>query len=491
MTFREKLIASLSEYHDRNAFCIDDNHYTYAALASRVSAIQRLLSSSFPGSERIGILISNTIDTYAAIVAIMLSGKTYIPIHPGHPPERIANIIAQADLDLILSGADEPVLTATTHINTAKLQSAGVDIFMQKGDISQDFVYILFTSGSTGVPKGTPLTYSNLESFINAFGQLGYQLTPDDRHLQMFDLTFDLSVMSYLVPLITGGCVYTLPDKGMKFTNVYRILEEYNITFALMVPSILTALRPYFHEIDLPAMRYSLFCGEALYTATANAWMQCVPNARIDNVYGPTEATIFCMTYTLPPDNGIQENNGIVCIGQPMAAMEAVIVATGGNEATSGEKGELCLYGPQVTPGYLDPEKSKSAFKELNDKIYYKTGDIAFRNADGIYFYCGRVDHQVKIQGFRIELSEVEHHARISANCNAVAIVTTNLQGMAQIELILEGENMSKAPLLEKLKTCLPSYMMPGEIHFLSVFPLNINGKTDRKEIEKLIAGTI
>jgi non-ribosomal peptide synthetase component F len=315
-------------------------------------------------------------------------------------------------------------------------------------------------------------------------------MSEQDRFLQMFDLTFDLSVMSYLIPLCIGASVYPVPEKGMKFMTVYSILEEHNISFALMVPSILSSLRQYFPEISLPAMRYSLFCGEALHKDVSLEWMKCIPNAIVENVYGPTEATIFCLTYRLDPTKEIVESNGIVCIGTPMEGMGAIVADENNQPVADGEKGELCLSGHQLTPGYLDPEKSKPVFFDLNGVRHYRTGDIAYRRTDGNFIYCGRLDHQVKIQGFRVELGEIEHHARTVYACNAVAIPVTNAQGMSQIDIVLEKETTNKDTIIAGLKDRLPSYMVPTDVHFITPFPLNVNGKIDRKALTKTILGS-
>ncbi len=489
MDFCLQLEQSLLKNAARNAFCIQDKYYSYAAFAQRVAAIQQRLEVGYAGTLRVGLTIADNIDTYATIVALLLSGRTYIPINAHHPAERTMRIIEQAGLDVVFSQNIDVAWPGVVTEDTTAIANGNRQVQRYAGECASSYAYILFTSGSTGVPKGTPITYHNLDAFVSAFDALGYELNEEDRVLQMFDLTFDLSVTSYLNPLIAGACVYTVPDKGMKFTNVYALLEEYQLTFALMVPSVLSFLRPYFDEIRLPEMRYSLFCGEALHADVSREWMKCVPNAVVDNVYGPTEATIFCLTYRLPATNDIVAHNGVVCIGTPMQGMGCIVVNDDNQPVAEGEKGELCLFGHQVTPGYLDEEKNKVAFFGLDGVRYYRTGDVAQRLPDGNYIYCGRADHQVKIQGFRVELGEIEHHARMLCACNVVAVVVTNEQGASQIDLVLEAEVADQNEILKGLRGKLPSYMVPARVHAIAPFPLNVNGKTDRKELTKIIAG--
>lgn len=491
MSFRSKLYHSIINNGSLNALCTQGCYYSYGQLAGRISTIQQSLIQHHSHPQRIGILLDNSADTYAAIIAILLLGRTYVPLHPDHPAERIQQIYSQAGIDIVLSSSASHLFTDITCVDLSLLPYVSDTPVLSDGDFGNSYAYILFTSGSTGIPKGTPITFGNINTFATGFYAIGYQLTQQDRCLQMFDLTFDLSVVSYLMPLCAGACVYTLPHKGMKFTNVYSILEEYNITFALMVPSILSFLRPYFSEIQLPHLRYSLFCGEALPLVLVKEWQNCVPNAIIDNVYGPTEATIFCLCYRVDTTGYIGATNGVVWIGKPMQGVNVIVADDDGKLIPTGEKGELCLSGNQVTPGYLDTEKNKTAFFTLNDKKYYRTGDLVLLHTDGNYIYCGRSDHQVKIQGFRIELAEVEHHARSAFGCNAVAIVTQNTQGISQIELVLETEATNITDIASTLKSLMPAYMLPVGIHFVKPLPLNVNGKTDRKELAKIISTTV
>ncbi len=494
MGFLEKLLSVFDIHSNRNAFCIKDKFYTYKELRLLVAGIRKVIDERLSDEQKAGILVSDDIETYATILALLLSGKTYIPIHPHHPAERTDQIIKQSGIQFIFSNSKIHTYDGIEIISNAAIVAEPVPpiISVSEFPLADRNAYILFTSGSTGVPKGVPISYYNLNSFVDAFGALGYQLDENDRFLQMFDLTFDLSVMSYLIPLCVGACVYTVADTGTKYTNVYGVLEEHNITCALMVPSIITYLRPYFNEIHLPHMKYSMFCGEALYKDVVEEWRKCVSNATIENVYGPTEATIFCLTYTLDEQQPVEEYNGIVTLGKPMPGMEAMVTDENKKLLQDGEKGELCLFGKQVTAGYINQDKNREAFFELEGKKYYRTGDIAFKNKQGNFMYCGRADHQVKIQGFRVELNEIEFQLRnISGSPNVVVLAIGNKNGLNQVHAIFEEERNDTNEITEVLRTKVPDYMLPAAYHFISPFPLNANGKTDRNKLEKDIAQSV
>ncbi len=348
----------------------------------------------------------------------------------------------------------------------------------------------MFTSGSTGKPKGVPITRGNVGAFVHAFWNIGYSLDENDRCLQPFDLTFDLSVMSYLIPLLRGACVYTVPSSQIRYSFIAQLLEDHSLTIALMVPSTIRYLRPYFDEIRLPALKYSLFCGEALSLDLVKEWSKCVPNAIIDNVYGPTEDTIFCSNYRYNKEGIIKSYNGIMSIGKSMTSGHMIIVNNENQEISAGHQGELCLSGSQLTPGYWkNPQKnSESFFVDNNHRRFYKTGDLCFKDAEGDIMYVGRMDHQVKVQGYRIELGEIEHHAcEFLEGSNTVALTFENKEGNTEIILFVEGSILDTNALLNYLKSKMPGYMIPSKILISERFPLNINGKIDRKELRKLI----
>jgi D-alanine--poly(phosphoribitol) ligase subunit 1 len=265
--------------------------------------------------------------------------------------------------------------------------------------------------------------------------------------------------------------------------EVADTLETREITVALMVPSVINYLKPYFGEMNLPKLRYSLFCGEALYHETLSSWAQCVPNAKIENLYGPTEATIFCLRYEWQRgESPHPQGKGIVPIGRPMQGMDAFVV----NENSLDEEGELCLHGGQVTLGYWNhPSKTAEVFGTTeNGTKFYRTGDLCKVDQAGNFLYLGRIDNQVKIDGHRVELEEIEFHARVfCGDKQVVAAVNTSEAGFQSILLFIESEQDLKNGLEEHLKKHLPDYMIPKEIIIESLFPLNSNGKIDRKAL--------
>ncbi|WP_108868362.1 AMP-binding protein [Aquimarina aquimarini] len=483
---------AIEDHYDYKAFCIDNSYYTYKDLAQQISNIRNEIKTWIHQEDTfVGLVVNDDIETYASIFALWLEGKAYVPIHPDFPIHRNIKIIEQAGIKTILDSSENTTFDICTNIQTKYCKTLEIDLVPSSKKIDNTYAYMFFTSGTTGVPKGVPITFDNLSGFIDAFWALKYNITSTDRCLQMFELTFDLSVVSYLVPILKGACVYTIPKDQIKYSYIFELMEDYELTFALMVPSILQYLRPYFDEIHCPALKYSLFCGEALPLDVVEEWSNCIPNATIANVYGPTECTIFCTDYTYNRVGGNIAHNGILSIGKSMKHTFTIIVDRNNNEVKEGEKGELCLSGVQLTPGYWrNEEKNKEVFfdKEYDgEKIrFYKTGDLCLVGNDKNVVYLGRVDFQAKIQGFRVELSEIEFHVKTYLDKkNVVVIAFINKVNNTEIGLAIASEEFDTTLLLGQLKTVLPHYMIPTQIKFVDSFPLNTNGKIDRKKIKK------
>lgn len=483
---------SITKNSERDAFFINGIFFKYSDLALSISKIRKSIRNNTEESQKyFGLILNDDIETYAGIIALWLEGKAYVPINPETPRDRNENIINQADLKTIIDSSDHAVFPLHNLILSKNLPDATIDL-NPKYTSEQESVYLLFTSGTTGQPKGVPISRENITGFVLAFWEMGFEVDENDRFLQMFDLTFDLSVMSYLIPLLKGACIYTIPKNKIKFGYVFELLEEQKLTFALMVPSILQYLRQYFDEMDFPDLKYSLFCGEALPLDVTEEWTKCLPKAKIYNVYGPTENTIFCTYYGISRKLKNKSHNGVLSIGQEMPGTKTIIIDDKNKSLPVGNIGELCLSGIQLTPGYWKNEKiNKSAFfyAEYKGKKerFYKTGDLCERDKDGDIMYIGRLDFQTQIQGFRVELSEIEFHAKsFLEKINVVAVTYADPIGNSEIGLIIESDEFDKSLLHNFMKAKMPLYMLPKRIKFIYKFPLNSNGKTDRSKLKSL-----
>lgn len=480
----------------RPALVIDDQAYTYRELFGLAGSICETLRNL--KEDIIGITAENRVETYASILAVLFSGKTYVILHPDYPAERNCRIARQSGIGLLLySGEDVNMLPADISAMRVSFSShrPALPSAIVPYEVNPDVpAYIIFTSGSTGEPKGVPISRKNLNAFYRAYSALGWELDENDRMLQMFELTFDVSVVSFLYPLTLGACVYAVPQKGMKYLNVLDIMERHRLTFAAVAPSVLRLSRPYFGEISFPDLRYLVVTAEATDVNLLDEFRPCIPNATVINLYGPTEATIYCTSYVVPA-KGAKHHNGMAAIGKPFQGMDYMIASASGKQLPAGETGELWIAGPQLMSGYwCAPEKTAECFvRDSSGKLYYRTGDLCLADADGDIVYCGRMDTQVKIQGFRIELGEIEHHVRAfyRHTCNALVLPSHTPDGNCELHLVIEKDAEDTEKLERYMLSRLPSYMVPRHIHFIPCFPQNNSNKIGRNQLLKYITQKI
>jgi D-alanine--poly(phosphoribitol) ligase subunit 1 len=519
-----QLLASFQTSAEQVAFYCQGETFTYAQLAERVSAIAEALGPLELGT-KVLIVAEDHIDTYASNLAVLLLGGTYVPVLLKHPAERNLAILKQVKPRWIMcasasgaehfcrgTGAETGEAFAEIALNNLKITETiarSHTRFQFPDNIpASTEAYILFTSGSTGIPKGVPITRRALGSFLQAAQHLA-PIHPKHRVLQMFDLTFDLSVVSYLLPLLKGAMVCVPKSGRIKSMDILTCLMDQKITHALMVPSILLGLQAFLGQIKLPELQVSQFCGEALPADLVRKWAGCLaPTVTIQNVYGPTEATIYCMVYTCDLAF-LKERNGVVCCGQPfgettvMIEPEADEVTTKNEHSESDQpivyntsepseninlkpqlRGQLCLQGPQLSEGYYNNEEQtqRAFFRASSGLRSYRTGDLVEQDSEGDYYYIGRLDQQVQIQGFRVELGEIEEAARRCGVSAAVAVFNEEPSG-GRLSLFVDKKSCP-AGLAQSLEKSLPSYMLPQKILTVDEFPLNANGKIDRKVLK-------
>ena len=483
---------ALHTFKDRNAFCINDSFYTYQAFGEYISTIRCDLKEKTITNTIIGLVINNDIETYASIFALWLEGCAYVPLHPYQPLERNKDIIKQVSISLILDSSDNTKYNKDIVLKTSNLQYSKDYLFEDHICNDDELAYILFTSGSTGTPKGVMITRNNIASFMDSFWQTGIQITEEDRCLQCFDLTFDVSVQSFLVALTRGACVYTVSYDQIKYVAVSGLIDEYHLTFGAMAPSMLRYLEPYFDEMDASGLKACILTAEACPLSLMEKWYQCAINTEIYDFYGPTEGTIYCTYYKVEKNTYNKTLNGIISIGKPLANVTAIIIDENKNLLNDNEKGELCIAGSHITKGYwknLALDERAFFIKEYNGETmrFYRTGDLCYRDADGDIMYAGRIDHQAKIQGFRVELGEIEFHAREFLHKNVVAIAYENAYNLTEIALFVESDPFDAKELTDYLYGKMPAYMVPAKILSQAVFPLNANDKIDRNKLKSII----
>ena len=481
---------NIVRFSAKNAFCINEKFYTYNHLVENISKVRIALGTKTINSPLFGLVVNDDIETYASIFALWLEGFAYVPLHPKQPIERNIEIIDQADIELILDSSKYTRFKEFKIIKTSSLKPEKINI-QPKSVPDTSLAYMLFTSGSTGKPKGVQISRKNIGAFMKSFWKTGISINETDRCLQCFDLTFDVSIQSYLVPLTTGACTYTVPHDEIKYSYVFGLLDDHKLTFGAMAPSMVRYLRPYFDEINISSMRYSILTAEASPVKLIKDWAKCIPNAKIFNFYGPTEATIYCSYENFNTKEDNKHLNGMLSIGKIMSGFNSIIIDENSNILEPGIKGELCVSGNQITNGYWgDSEKNKDSFfiKEIDGiaQKFYKTGDLCYLDKDGDIMLIGRIDYQVKIQGYRIELGEIEYHSReILEGINSVAVVSENTIGNSEITLFIEDELNKSEKVTKYLKEKLPSYMLPTNIISIKPFPINSSGKVDRTKLKK------
>ncbi len=493
----DPLLASISSFPLRNAFCINGVFYTYKQFGEHISKIRNALKKLPGDAIYMGLVANDDIQTYASIFALWFEGKAYIPLHPNQPLERCEEVIRQMDIRIILDSNVHSKYLNYQVINTQDLIHEN-DLLTSEVHINDAaLAYVLFTSGSTGKPKGVTINRKNLGAFMDSFWDCGITVTEEDRCLQCFDLTFDVSVQSFLVPLTKGACVFTIPHEEIKYSYVYGLLEDHKLTFGAMAPSMLRYLKPYFDEIYVPSMKYCIVTAEASPLELVQEWQKCIPNADIYDFYGPTETTIYCTYYKIKKQEQNKTLNGMISIGKPLKNVDAIIIDENHNILLQGEKGELCIAGDQVTPGYwASPEKNAQAFFEKmhNGELqtFYHTGDLCYYDSEDDILLYGRLDSQAKIQGYRAELGEIEYHAReyLKGN-NAVVVTFTNNIGNTELALFIEGTITNAHSLIDYMKTKMPFYMIPTKVIIEPEFPLNSNSKIDKIKLKEKLKESI
>ncbi len=486
-------------------------NYEQMFLASKYLA-QQFIRSKKPNIV-VGIYAVRHWSTYVTVLASILSGVTFVPLNPKFPISRNRSIISRARVSVIIStatAADKVSRISVLKEDTADavnciflpdnpfdlpLDSLQIDNF-RSTPRSNNPVYLLFTSGTSGTPKGVPISETNLLNYLhNALNYL--TVDKNSRFSQTFDLTFDLSIHDLFVCWLSGSTLVVASH--MDLLTPARYLKESRITHWFSVPSLAQVmnLQGELTENNFPGLQSALFCGEALPGDLARLWLDAAPKAIVENWYGPTEVTIACTRHRLssppPPTTTVP-------IGLPFDGTLALIIDNQGQIITDEESiGELYLGGPQVAESYWrDKSLSEEAFVTVPGQTgqFYRTGDLAHWR-DGILHFSGRTDSQIKIRGFRVELGEIETAVRkiLSRGSSAVATVAIawppDADPARYIVAAVESTEIDAVDVIRDLRDLLPIYLIPSSIITIPNFPKNVNGKIDRAAVASLLSDSL
>ena len=480
------------KHPDRLALAVE-SEWSYARAAAQASAIAAWLG---PGGRRVAILGSRSAAAALATLGACWRGVTYIPLSLRWPEARLLEVLQRIQVDaLLVDDRGQALLTPGVRARVPRilhplreLREAPPARAPVPGAAS-DLAYILFTSGTTGVPKGVMVRLAAVDHLLRASHQL-FPLQPEDRLAGNFELSFDGCVFDMFLSWRAGASFHWVPpDQAMA---PLAFLRRRRATIALLTPSTLPLMRSLraLQPGALPDLRWSLFGAEALPGDDALEWQQVAPASQLFSLYGPTENTVTSMVQPLGP---ITPERGTLPLGRPLEGLSALVVDENLQQLGPGKVGQLVLRGPQLAQGYLDdPELTARRFPVLSGERSYLSGDLAYQDESGVFHHLGRMDHQVKVRGHRLELEEVEAALRTaSGDSRVAALLWPDVPGqLGEVIAFLGGSGLNLAEIQKSLKADLPQYALPSRIYELETLPLSENGKIDRAALRAWLGAT-
>jgi D-alanine--poly(phosphoribitol) ligase subunit 1 len=482
-------LRSAEKYPDHTAIIINGSSFSYKWLLNKAIGIAKALNEKKSGHELIGLYTDNNENTYAAVIGILLSGKGFVPLNHKFPDERLKKIVADAGIGTIVHCQSSSVRVKELGSGSSLIVDGLFSDVLQHQYTpeAEQVVYILFTSGSTGTPKGIPITNKNFESLIKALDKR-YSLNENDKVLQAFELSFDVSLACTFIAWEYASTLVVPEMEGIVAVNSFKAIYEHHATFVTIPPSAIFYLKKLkmLGSIKIPSVHTTLFTGEALPYKLVTEWKRSAENTIVENAYGPTETTVWSLFYKLDDTTEEQTINGLCPIGEGLDGVNCRIVDEQYNDVADGERGELIVEGDQIFKGYWnDPDKTAKAFYTDEDqKHWYKTGDIVVKNSSGNVVYINRKDNQVQVNGFRVELGEVEHAVKKASSLDSIVVLAKITDDYTDLYAFIEGK-FDQSELMEKLKLTLPFYMVPRHFVAVNPLPVNTNGKIDKQLLHK------
>ena len=486
---------------DKVIFAQTQDTITYQDFVTKAQIIGTFLTKELQTTQcPIAIFLEKSIDCLEAMMGVVYSGNFYTILDIQSPKERIEFILETL----------QPKTIITNQKNLKKLQQLQlpqkIDCLEQMqvpieeerlksirdNAIDTDPVYILYTSGSTGIPKGTVVCHRSIIDYTTWVKET-FQINETTIFGSQTPFYFSMSILDVYTTILAGATLYCIPKMYFSFpVKLLQYLKENHINTIYWVPSALNIVANFkaLEEIELPELTKVLFAGEVMPMKPLNYWRKHLPNALYANLYGPTEVTDICTYYIVDREF---EDIETLPIGKACDNCNILLIKEDGTQAKQGEEGELCVRGSYLALGYYkNPEKTNATFVQnpLNPyypEIIYRTGDIVKQNERGEYIYISRKDFQIKHMGYRIELGEIE--TRIQAIEGIIACCALYEEQQNKIVLYYQSNCLTQEEVLQKAKEKLVSYMLPNQVIRLEKMPYNANGKINRTELKRRIRG--
>ena len=475
---------------------------TYAELDRASNRLARHLEQTLGKPGTVGVALARSSAIPVVLLAILKSGATYVPLDPSYPKERLAFMLADAGIDAIISepGAREqlpsnglPIVDLSTDAATIERYSAAP---IERTVRSEDRAYIMYTSGSTGEPKGVGVTHRGILRLVRNTNYV--DIAPDDTVLQYAPLTFDASTFEIWAPLLNGGRLAIAPPGPLTLAELDRTLQRFNVTTLWLTAGLFREAVD--AQLDaLSTLRRLLTGGDVVSPSHAQRFLERNASVELINGYGPTENTTFSCCFAVPPTMGIATH---VPIGRPIANTTAFVLDQFMQLVPPGVVGELCVGGDGLAIEYIGrPDLTAERF--IHNRFVpdggrlYRTGDQARQDGDGVIEFLGRVDEQVKIRGFRVELGEIQTTLAAHPAVADAFVAAADVPGgdRTLVAYVIPGpagaDTFDVATVRTWLASRLPAYALPSLIVAVDAFPLTPNGKVDLRALSVERSGPV
>ncbi len=483
-TIHELIAAAAARTPDAAAVSCGDRSITYAELEAAAGEIAVRLAAAGAGPGRlVGLFLPRSIELVAGMLGILQAGAAYVPLDPAYPAEHIRGLLSADDIGIVLTdAARRAAVAAPTTVVLVDDPAPASPPAPRPAATADDLAYVIHTSGSTGRPKGVMVTHRNLVA--STLARPAHYGEPVGAFLLLSSFAFDSSVAGIFWSLTTGGTL-VLPEPGLELDAdaLVDLAARHHVTHTLCLPSVYRALLDSARDGQLASLRVAIVAGEACPPGIVDAHQAQLPAASLHNEYGPTEGTVWAIVHQADE----ADRGAALPIGRPIAGAWVFLLDEYGSPVPLGFPGELCIAGAAVSTGYLGrPDLTAERFASIDlggdSHRVYRTGDLAAFRDDGVIEFLGRIDHQLKIRGHRVEPGAVAAALRELPGVRDAVVTGRTVAargGMQLVAYVVGGDGFDAASVAPALGGALPAFMVPDVVVPLPELPRLANGKVD------------